>query len=69
MLDEPTNNLDMASVRKLTAALESYEGALIVVSHDVPFLESIGITRWLLLDGELRDITADEVREGELPMA
>jgi hypothetical protein len=40
-----------------------------VVSHDVPFLESIGITRWLLLDGELRDITADEVREGELPMA
>jgi ATPase subunit of ABC transporter with duplicated ATPase domains len=69
MLDEPTNNLDMASVRKLTAALESYEGALIVVSHDVPFLESIGITRWLLLEGELRDITADEVREGELPMA
>ncbi|MFI2346169.1 ABC-F family ATP-binding cassette domain-containing protein [Streptomyces sp. NPDC019443] len=69
MLDEPTNNLDMASVRKLTAALESYEGALIVVSHDVPFLESIGITRWLLLDGELRDITTDEVREGELPMA
>ncbi|WP_326653857.1 ABC-F family ATP-binding cassette domain-containing protein [Streptomyces sp. NBC_01750] len=67
MLDEPTNNLDMASVRKLTAALESYEGALIVASHDVPFLESIGINRWLLLDGELRDITADEVREGELP--
>ncbi|NUK88389.1 ABC-F family ATP-binding cassette domain-containing protein [Streptomyces lunaelactis] len=61
MLDEPTNNLDMASVRKLTAALESYEGALIVASHDVPFLESIGITRWLLLDGELRDIRADEV--------
>ena len=69
MLDEPTNNLDMASVRQLTEALESYEGALIVASHDVPFLESIGITRWLLLDGELRDITADEVREGELPMA
>ncbi|MEU4492474.1 ATP-binding cassette domain-containing protein [Streptomyces sp. NBC_00210] len=69
MLDEPTNNLDMASVRKLTEALESYEGALIVASHDVPFLESIGITRWLLLDGELRDITADEVREGGLPMA
>ncbi|MFD9222567.1 ABC-F family ATP-binding cassette domain-containing protein [Streptomyces sp. NPDC060064] len=68
MLDEPTNNLDMASVRRLTAALESYEGALIVASHDVPFLESIGITRWLLLDGELRDITADEARDGGLPM-
>ncbi|GGU22879.1 ABC-F family ATP-binding cassette domain-containing protein [Streptomyces lavendofoliae] len=62
MLDEPTNNLDMASVRKLTAALDAYEGALIVAGHDVPFLESLGITRWLLLeDGELRPTTADEV--------
>ncbi|MEW1724850.1 ABC-F family ATP-binding cassette domain-containing protein [Streptomyces sp. NPDC093109] len=62
MLDEPTNSLDLASVRRLTAALESYEGALIVASHDVPFLESLGPTRWLLLDGELRDTTAEEVR-------
>ncbi|MGS2591451.1 ABC-F family ATP-binding cassette domain-containing protein [Streptomyces hebeiensis] len=62
MLDEPTNNLDMASVRRLTAALEAYEGALIVASHDLPFLESIGVTRWLLLDGELRDTTLEEVR-------
>ncbi|MEU8774396.1 ABC-F family ATP-binding cassette domain-containing protein [Streptomyces sp. NPDC048606] len=63
MLDEPTNNLDLASVRQLTDALESYEGALLVVSHDVPFLESIGITRWLVLDGELRATTAEEVRD------
>ncbi|MGW4205726.1 ABC-F family ATP-binding cassette domain-containing protein [Streptomyces sp. NPDC004726] len=69
MLDEPTNNLDMASVRSLTAALDAYEGALIVASHDVPFLESIGITRWLLLDGRLSDITADDVREGRLRAA
>ncbi|MEU5400062.1 ATP-binding cassette domain-containing protein [Streptomyces sp. NPDC005963] len=66
MLDEPTNNLDMASVRRLTAALDAYEGALIVASHDVPFLESIGVTRWLLLDGGLHDITVDDVREGRL---
>ncbi|WP_406005716.1 ATP-binding cassette domain-containing protein [Streptomyces sp. NBC_00637] len=63
MLDEPTNNLDIASVRQLTTALESYEGALIVASHDLPFLESIGITRWLLLDGELRETTASEVAD------
>ncbi|GGV34299.1 ABC transporter [Streptomyces longisporoflavus] len=62
MLDEPTNNLDMASVKQLATALESYEGALIVASHDVPFLESIGITRWLLLDGEMKEITTEGVR-------
>ncbi|CAM5618424.1 ABC transporter [Streptomyces xanthochromogenes] len=64
MLDEPTNNLDMASVRALQAALDAYEGALIVASHDVPFLESIGVTRWLLLDGELSGTSAEEVRGG-----
>ncbi|MEV5535993.1 ATP-binding cassette domain-containing protein [Saccharopolyspora shandongensis] len=56
MLDEPTNNLDMASARQLVTALRSYEGALIVASHDMPFLESIGITRWILLDQELSTI-------------
>ncbi|MFF3884416.1 ABC-F family ATP-binding cassette domain-containing protein [Streptomyces sp. NPDC001914] len=62
MLDEPTNNLDIASVRQLTTALESYEGALIVASHDMPFLESIGITRQLLLEGgELKEIAPETV--------
>ncbi|MFE9728018.1 ABC-F family ATP-binding cassette domain-containing protein [Streptomyces sp. NPDC005794] len=57
MLDEPTNSLDMPGVRRLASALEAYEGALIVASHDVPFLKSLGITRWLLLDADgLRDI-------------
>ncbi|MDN3261727.1 ABC-F family ATP-binding cassette domain-containing protein [Streptomyces sp. CSDS2] len=60
LLDEPTNNLDLASVRQLTQALESYEGALLVAAHDLPFLESIGITRWLLLEGgELTETTPE----------
>ncbi|MFC5161164.1 ABC-F family ATP-binding cassette domain-containing protein [Nonomuraea angiospora] len=50
LLDEPTNNLDMASVRQLSQALNAYRGALVVASHDVPFLETIGITRWLQQD-------------------
>ncbi|MEV4557658.1 ABC-F family ATP-binding cassette domain-containing protein [Kitasatospora sp. NPDC049285] len=51
LLDEPTNNLDLASVRQLTQALAGYRGALIVASHDLPFLREIGITRWLEWDG------------------
>jgi ATPase subunit of ABC transporter with duplicated ATPase domains len=50
LLDEPTNNLDMASVRQLSQALGGYRGALLIASHDVPFLRSAGITRWLRLD-------------------
>ena len=49
LLDEPTNNLDLASVRQVEQALNAYQGALIVASHDVPFLEAIGITRTVTL--------------------
>jgi ATPase subunit of ABC transporter with duplicated ATPase domains len=45
LLDEPTNNLDMASVRQLSQALDGYRGAILVASHDVPFLRSAGISR------------------------
>ncbi|MEU8591672.1 ATP-binding cassette domain-containing protein [Streptomyces sp. NPDC048664] len=61
LLDEPTNNLDMASVRQLSTALDSYEGALIVAGHDLPFLRSIGITRWFLLDGALTETSPEEL--------
>ncbi|MYQ39535.1 ATP-binding cassette domain-containing protein [Streptomyces sp. SID4921] len=63
MLDEPTNSLDLSGVHRLTSALAAYRGALIVASHDLPFLTSLGITRWLLLDADgLRDIDP-----GQLP--
>ena len=49
LLDEPTNNLDMESVRHLTEALSGHLGAMVVVSHDLPFLRAISPTRWLEL--------------------
>ncbi|MER7905320.1 ATP-binding cassette domain-containing protein [Streptomyces sp. NPDC095614] len=62
MLDEPTNSLDLSGVLRLASALAAYEGALIVASHDLPFLESLGITRWLLLDADgLRDVAPSEL--------
>ncbi|WP_406144074.1 ABC-F family ATP-binding cassette domain-containing protein [Streptomyces sp. NBC_01012] len=64
MLDEPTNSLDLSGVDRLTSALAAYRGALIVASHDTPFLKSLGITRWVLLDaGALRDIAPGELSE------
>jgi ATPase subunit of ABC transporter with duplicated ATPase domains len=53
LLDEPTNNLDLASARQLSQALEGYRGAILVASHDLPFLRSAGITRWLRLDRDV----------------
>ncbi|WP_234185665.1 ABC-F family ATP-binding cassette domain-containing protein [Shinella sp. NM-101] len=49
ILDEPTNHLDIASIEAVEAGLRAYDGALLVVSHDEPFLEAIGITRRLQL--------------------
>jgi ATPase subunit of ABC transporter with duplicated ATPase domains len=56
LLDEPTNSLDLSSVRQLTTALASYRGAMMVASHDVPFLREAGVTRWLRLERRLTEI-------------
>ena len=54
MLDEPTNNLDLASVNQLVSALQNHRGALLVASHDEAFLARLGITCWAeLADGNL----------------
>jgi ATPase subunit of ABC transporter with duplicated ATPase domains len=41
VLDEPTNHLDLLSIEMLEAALDEYQGALVVVSHDQRFLSRI----------------------------
>ena len=43
MLDEPTNNLDIQNIEILTAAINAYTGTLLVVSHDLHFLEQVNV--------------------------
>jgi ATPase subunit of ABC transporter with duplicated ATPase domains len=49
VLDEPTNNLDLEAIEQLELALESYEGAAVLVTHDRRFLEAFGATQTLEL--------------------
>lgn len=51
ILDEPTNHLDIESVELLEQALRTYDGALLVVSHDPQFLDAVGVSRIVSLCG------------------
>jgi ATP-binding cassette subfamily F protein 3 len=55
LLDEPTNNLDIASSEALETALEDFEGALVVISHDRYFLDRVVDQVAELNDGALRE--------------
>ncbi len=50
VLDEPTNHLDLPAIEQLESALESFDGTLLLVTHDRRMLEAVSITRHLAVD-------------------
>ena len=51
VLDEPTNHLDLAAIEQLEQALETYDGALLLVTHDRRMLQNVRLDRTWLVDG------------------
>ncbi len=55
MLDEPTNNLDLASVEIMEAALHKFPGTIVTISHDRRFLDTVCTRTLAIDDGVIRD--------------
>jgi ATP-binding cassette subfamily F protein 3 len=55
LLDEPTNHLDLNSRQVLQEALKGYEGTIVVVSHDRPFVNAIAKEAFAVTDGVISE--------------
>jgi ATPase subunit of ABC transporter with duplicated ATPase domains len=57
VLDEPTNHLDLPAIEQLESALGSYPGTFLLVTHDRRMLESVSVTRRLVVsDGQVAEV-------------
>lgn len=59
ILDEPTNHLDIDAREALVAALNAYEGAVVLVSHDPHLVELVADSLWLVADGKVTPFDGD----------
>jgi sulfate-transporting ATPase len=70
MLDEPSNDLDVETLRALEDALLEFAGSIMVISHDRWFLDRIathilaceGDSKWVFFDGNYQEYEADKKR-------
>jgi len=63
LLDEPTNNLDPASREEILGALKTYEGAVVLVTHDEGAVEALEPERILLLPDGVEDLWGPDYRD------
>ena len=53
VLDEPTNHLDLPAIEQLEAALDGFDGTVVLVTHDRSLLDQVRLTRRVRLDAGL----------------
>ncbi len=63
LLDEPTNNLDPASRDEVLSALSSYEGAVVLVTHDEGAVDALNPERVLLLPDGVEDLWSNDYKD------
>jgi ATP-binding cassette subfamily F protein 3 len=54
VLDEPTNHLDMDTIEELIVALGSFQGGVLLVSHDQHFIENVASEIWIVGEGKVQ---------------
>ena len=60
LLDEPTNNLDPASREEILGALQTYEGAVVLVTHDEGAVDALQPERIILLPDGVEDLWSED---------
>jgi ATPase subunit of ABC transporter with duplicated ATPase domains len=63
LLDEPTNNLDPASREEILGALKTYEGAVVLVTHDEGAVDALEPERILLLPDGVEDLWGPDYKD------
>jgi len=60
VLDEPTNHLDLPAIEQLEQAMESFDGTILLVTHDRRMLDTVRLTRrWHVEDGQVAEVRPD----------
>ena len=60
LLDEPTNHLDLPAIEQLEQAMDSFDGTVLLVTHDRRMLDTVRLTRrWHVDGGQVTEVVKD----------
>ena len=65
VLDEPTNHLDLAAIEQLEQALDTFDGTLLLVTHDRRLLDAVRIDRTITVGGNRAASGSPSSRRGD----